>query len=227
MQSQHSSNTSPTLTTFTRVPPFAVGLVRDIRVRWALEEAGRPYQLRLVGPDEVPTPAYRQQQPFGQVPVFQEGELTLFESGSILAHIAQAAPELMPADEAGRAQTLTWMFAALNSVEPHVLNLAELDLFNAGEEWVEQRRPALRERLEKRFADLDNWLKDRDYLTGQFSVADILMNTVLRFLKHTDIVARYPALHAYHQRCTARPAFGRALAAQLALYAPEQAAANA
>jgi len=215
-----------TLTTLSWVPPVAVGLVRDLRVRWALEEAGRPYQVRLLGQEEKSAPAYRQQQPFGQVPVYQEDELTLFESGAILHHIAQSAPALMPADAAGRAHTLTWMFAALNSVEPHTQNLASQDFFFADEEGSVPRRARLEQMANSRLTDLNNWLRDRDYLTGQFSAADILMSTVLNMIHHTGLVARHPALQAYHQRCTARPAYARALAAQQATYAPTPTAAG-
>jgi glutathione S-transferase len=215
-----------TLTTMGWVPPVAVGLVRDLRVRWALEEAGRPYQTRMLSMEEKSAPEYRQQQPFGQVPVYQEDELTLFESGAIVHHIARDAPVLMPADAAGRAQTLTWMFAALNSVEPHVQNLASQDFFFSEEEGAAARRVRLDQMADSRLADLNNWLRDREYLTGQFSGADILMATVLNLLRHTDMVKRHAALHAYHQRCLARPAYLKALAAQQAVYAAAPTAAG-
>lgn len=217
-----------TLTTLRWVPPLAVGLVREIRVRWALEEAGRPYQVRLIGPEDQSTPAYRQQQPFGQIPVYQEDGLTLFESGAILRHIARTSPALMPADAAGREQVTSWLFAALNSIEPHLQNLVELDLFAAGEPWAQQRRPALLDMANKRLGDLNSWLRERDYLCGQFSVADILMATVLGALRHTGVVgqepalvAQQPALFAWYRRCLARPAYARAMADHRALYAPE------
>jgi glutathione S-transferase len=224
MTSQHSNAAQreqlAILTTFRRVPPLAVGHVRELRVRWALEEAGRPYQVRLIGSEDQQSPAYRQLQPFGQIPVYEENGLTLFESGAILLQIAERSTALMPTDEAGRASTKAWMFAALNTIEPHVLNLDDLDFFSAGEEWAAQRRPALEARVSKRLAELDNWLKDREYLAGQFTAADILMTTVLRALQHTDLVAQHPALHAYHRRCSARPAFAKALADHMALYDP-------
>lgn len=216
----------PILTTLPQVPPFAVGLVRDLRVRWALEEAGEKYQVRLVDTEERQQAAYRQLQPFGQTPAYQEEGLDLFESGAILQHIAKRSPILMPEGEQDSARVTAWMFAALNTVEPHVLNLADIDLFHADQPWAVQRRPALEEHLLKRLGELNTWLKDRDYLAGPFSVADILMATVLRSLRHTDLVARYPALNAFLARCSARPAFKRALADQTALFAPEAAPAN-
>lgn len=215
-----------TLTTLSWVPPMAIGLVRDLRVRWALEEAGRPYQVRLVSQEDKATPAYRQQQPFGQVPVYQEDGLTLFESGAILHHIAHSVPALMPADADGRAQTLSWMFAALNSIEPHTQNLASLDFFFSDEEGAVPRRARLEQMANGRLADLNNWLRDRDYLTGRFTVADILMATVLNMVRHTGLLQQHPALQAYHQRCIARPAYAKALAAQQAVYAAAPTAAG-
>lgn len=214
-----------TLTTLRAVPSFAVGHVRDLRVRWALEEAGLPYDVRLIGPDDQASPAYRRQQPFGQVPVLQDGKLTLFESGAILLHLGGQSPALLPADADGRAEATMWMFAALNSVEPDVGSLAELLFFCGDEDWAAARRPALEAAALKRLQALDAWLAGRDYLTGRFTVADILMATVLRLLDETDLVQRFPALQAYHARCMARPAFMKALADQVALYAGEEALA--
>ncbi|GAB3442140.1 glutathione S-transferase family protein [Massilia solisilvae] len=214
-----------TLTTFRSVPSFAIGFVRDLRVRWALEETGQPYQLRLIEFDERRSPAYRQQQPFGQVPMLDDDGLSLFESGAILLHLGEKAHGLLPAAPAARAQAHAWMFAALSTVEPHVLNLVSLLVFSAEEAWAKERRPALEESLGQRLHDLDAWLEGRQYLAGDFSAADILMATVLRLLGATDHVARFPHLKAYQERCTARPAFKKALADQLALYAPK--AANA
>ncbi|MEO7578363.1 MAG: glutathione S-transferase family protein [Massilia sp.] len=208
----------PTLTTLRWVPPFVVGLVRDLRVRWAMEEAGRAYAVRVVGQEDQASVAYRQQQPFGQVPVYQEPGITLFESGAILLHLARDCETLMPADEAGRAHTTEWIIAGLNSIEPHVQNFAELDFFAAGEAWAAERRPALLARLEQRLGDLSKWLKGRDYLTGRFTAADILMTTVLRTLRNTDVLTRFPVLEAYRDRCTVRPAFVKALADHTALF---------
>jgi glutathione S-transferase len=209
-----------TLTTFRSVPSFAVGHVRDLRVRWALEEAGLPYRVHLIGPDDTPTPAYRQKQPFGQIPVLEDDGLALFESGAILLHLGHTSPALLPTDPARREQATAWMFAALNSVEPQVGALAELIAFSAGEAWAIERRPALEATAHKRLRALDVWLEGRDYLAGGFSAADILMTTVLRLLDGTGLVDRFAALGAYKARCMARPAFKKALADHTALYAP-------
>lgn len=213
-----------TLTTFETVPPFAIGHVRDLRVRWALEEAGQPYDVRTISFEEAGQPAYRKEQPFGQVPLLHDGDLALFESGAILLHLGARHPALLPADPVGRAQATMWMFAALNSVEPHLANLANLIMFSANEDWAVARRPALEEMALKRLGDLDKWLTGRDYLAGQFCVADIVMVTVLRLLDSTGFVERYAALSDWKARCIARPAFGKALAGQVALFAPARAA---
>jgi glutathione S-transferase len=213
-----------TLTTFRSVPQFAVGHVRDLRVRWALEEAGLPYQLRLIGFEDQPGKAYRAQQPFGQVPVLQDDDLTLFETGAILLHLGQQSELLLPRDPAARAQATMWMFAALNSVEPHLANLAEL-VFWPDPAQAAERKPALEAMALKRLGDLEAWLETRDYLAGRFTIADILMTTVLRLLDDSGLVERFARLAAYKARCTARPAFGKALASQQALYAPVAASA--
>jgi glutathione S-transferase len=203
------------VTAFRSVPPFAQGLVRDVRVRWALEEAGIPYQERLVGREDRATAGYRALQPFGQVPVIETDELKLFESGAIVLHIAEKSETLMPADANGRARTTAWVFAALNSVEPPVDKLAELDLFHSGEAWAVARRPMVVEMVQNRLGALEDWLDGRDYLEDRFTAGDLLMTTVLRVLRHTDIVSGRPTLKAYQQRCEARPAFQKALADHL------------
>ncbi len=201
---------------FKWVPPFARGLVRDLRVRWALEEAGLPYRARLIDFDDRETAAYRALQPFGQVPVYRDGELAMFESGAIVLHIAAGAPALMPADPDGRARATAWLFAALNSIEPPIQNLAELDLFNADQEWARLRRPGLVAFVEQRLGELAASLGDKDYLEeGGFTAGDLMMVTVLRNLRHTELMAQFPTLAAYQARCEARPAFQNALAAQL------------
>ena len=213
-----------TITAFKWVPPFAQGLVRDLRVRWALEEAGLPYEQKLLGPGENHAPEHRAVQPFGQVPVYQEDGLTLFESGAIVMHIARKTPALLPAEESERSQVLQWMFAALNSVEPHVLNFTALDTFYANEEWAKGRRPSAEKTLRGRLDGLAQGLGGREYFVGRFSAADLLMTTVLRFLRDTSVLADYPSLATLQARCEARPAFQRALAAQLAnfeKYGPE------
>ena len=198
------------LSAFRWVPPFAQGLVRDFRVRWALEEAGMPYQERLIGPEDQASAAYRALQPFGQVPAIETGELKLFESGAIVLHIAERSDALAPSDPNGRARTRAWMFAALNSVEPPIQNLVEIDLSRAGEAWVPARRPMVVEAVQKRLTALEDWLGGRDYLEDRFTAGDLLMTTVLRMLRHTDIVSGRPALKAYQQRCEARPSFVKA-----------------
>lgn len=208
-----------TLTAFRSVPPFAQGLVRDLRVRWALEEAGIPYQEKLLGPGDQATAAYRALQPFGQVPAIESGDLKLFESGAIVIHIAEGSEALMPSDVNGRARASAWIFAALNSVEPHVQNLAQIDRFNASESWAAERRPAALEMVQKRLAALEGWLGDRFYLEDRFTAADLMMTTVLRILRHTDIISERPVLDAYQARCEARPAFQKALADHLRPFA--------
>jgi glutathione S-transferase len=208
-----------TLSAFKWVPPFAQGVVRDLRVRWALEEAGVPYQEKLLSGADLGTPGYRALQPFGQVPAIETDDLKLFESGAIVIHIAQQSDVLMPKDPNGRARTTAWIFAALNSVEPHVQNLAEIDLFNAEQDWAKARRPAVVQAAQKRLAAVESWLGDREYLEQRFSAADLMMTTVLRTLRQTDLVSERPILRAYKERCEARPAFQKALADQLKAFA--------
>lgn len=209
----------PRLTAFKWVPPVAQGLVRDLRVRWALEEAGLPYEERLLDFGGQNTPEHRTVQPFGQVPVYEEDGLTLFESGSIVMHIGEQSPVLLPLDPGARARVRTWMIAALNSVEPHVQALVSIDLFFAKEAWAPLRRPGALAMAQARLNSVAATLADREYLEKQFSAADLLMTTVLRFLRHTTVVSDIPVLAAYQARCEARPAFKRALAAQLAPFA--------
>lgn len=204
-----------TVTAFRWVPAFARGQVRDLRVRWALEEAGLDYEVRLIGPGDQASEAYRAMQPFGQVPAMIEGDLTLFESGAIVLDIAGRAPGLLPDDPGRRALAVAWLIASLNSVEPFLMNLAEVDFFTEDEAVKAARRPGVVAVLERRLADLQAALGDRDYLVDEFSAADLMMTTVLRIMGHTTILAAYPQLTAYRQRCEARPAFQRALAAQL------------
>jgi glutathione S-transferase len=206
------------LTAFRSIPPFAQGLVRDFRVRWALEEARIPYEERLIGPEDQATAAYRALQPFGQVPAIETDELKLFESGAIVLCIAERSEALVPTDANGLARTKAWMFAALNSVEPAIQNLGELDLFHAGEAWAAERRPKAVEAVQKRLAALEDWLGGRDYLEERFTAGDLLMVTVLRILRHTDIVSGRAVLRAYQERCEARPAFQKAMADHLKPY---------
>ncbi|MBC8037395.1 MAG: glutathione S-transferase family protein [Rhizobiales bacterium] len=207
------------LTPFLWVPPFAQGLSRDMRVRWALEESGLAYEERPIGFEDRLSAGYRRRQPFGQVPVFEDDGLILFESGAIVLHIAERSSSLMPSDPGARARAKTWMFAALNSVEPDIEKLAAIDLFHAEEEWAKMRRPAAVEAVKTKLTDLAGWLDGRDYLEDRFTAGDLLMTTVLRFLRHTDLVAEIPTVEAYRLRCEARPAFRKALADHMALFA--------
>jgi glutathione S-transferase len=207
-----------TVTAFRWVPDFARGLVRDLRVRWACEEAGLPYREKLIGPEDQGSADYRALQPFGQVPAFEEDGLALFEAGAIVLHVGARSLALMPSDEAGRARATTWVFAAINSIEPRVAQLAEIDLFGVGQEWAKVRRPEVEKFVKRRLGELAACLGDRDYLEGRFTVGDLMMTTVLRILRHTDLVAAEPRLKAYQDRCEARPAFGRALSAQMAAF---------
>lgn len=202
---------------FAAVPPFVRGLVRDLRVRWALEEAGLPYRVTLVGDGagQLPRAEYNKLQPFGQIPLVEDGTLRLFESGAILLHVAEKSGKLLPRDAAGRAHAIQWMFAALNSVEPSVQELAANDLFHASENWAKERRAGAVEFVETRLAQMAAALGSQPYLVGEFSAADILLTTVLRLLRHTDLLAKQPALVAYKERCEARPAFQKALADQM------------
>lgn len=204
------------------VPDFARGLVRDLRVRWALEEAGLPYEQRLVnvGP-ERDLPAYRALQPYGQVPIYIEDDLALFESGAIALHIAEKSERLLPADPNGRARAICWLFSALNTIETVVQELVGLDLFFAGEDWIEGRRASLQPMVEQRLAELSAALGDKDYLEGRFTVGDLMMVTVLKILRSTNFVEAHPNLAAYVARCEARPAYQKALADQLASFQDE------
>lgn len=208
------------ISTFRQVRPVARGLVRDLRVRWALEEAGLSYDVGYIdlghGQDD---PEYRRLQPFGQVPAYVEDGLELFESGAIVHHIAETCEELLPSDPMLRARTITWMYASLCTIEPKVQNLALLEVFHADEAWAKLRHTASTIAVRRRLADLAAYLGDAEYLVGErFSAADLLMTTVLRILRHGTLVAEFPSLVAYQQRCEARPAFRRALADQLAAY---------
>ncbi|HEX4196020.1 MAG TPA: glutathione S-transferase family protein [Caulobacteraceae bacterium] len=198
---------------FRWVPPFAQGFVRDLRVRWALEEAGRPYEAVLIDlqrPDD-----YRQWQPFDQVPAYRDEAVEMFESGAIVLHIAEKSEALAPRDPAGRARMTTWVIAALNSIEPYAQGYLELDNFHAGEAWVEERRPQALARLTARLEKLSAWLDGKDYLEGRFTAGDLVMAMVLRELVESGVLARFPVLEAYTRRCEARPAFARALEAQM------------
>ncbi|QNQ08691.1 glutathione S-transferase family protein [Sphingomonas alpina] len=218
--------TSPSIeiTAFRWVPDFARGLVRDIRVRWALAEAGLPYRVRLLDATTQRPADYFHEQPFGQVPVFVEGDLGLFESGAIVLHIGERSDALLPADAAERARATCWVIAALNSIEPMIFDLVNIDIFNAGQQWAALRRPEAEQKVRERLARLSDWLGEQDYLQGRFTAGDLIMATVLRNLRHTELVAEHANLAAYLARCEARPAFQQALAEQLADFDDREAA---
>jgi glutathione S-transferase len=205
-----------TISAFHWVPDFARGQVRDLRVRWALEEAGLPYKTRLLEQGDQDKPDYRALQPFGQVPILEEDGVVLFETGAIVLHIGERCEALLPKDPAARARATQWLIAALNSIEPYVINVALIDLFYADQEWAKLRRPGAVQFVQKRLAALSKALGDKPYLDGdQFTAGDLMMSTVLRILHHTDIVTSDRRLADYIERCTGRPAFQRALDAQL------------
>lgn len=205
-----------TISAFKWVPEFARGQVRDLRVRWALEEAGLPYKTRLLEQGDQDRPQYRALQPFGQVPILEEDGLVLFESGAIVLHIGARSEMLLPKEAGARARAIQWLVAALNSIEPCVLNVASIDLFYANEEWARLRRPSAVEFVQRRLSALSRALGTKPFLDGdRFTAGDLMMATVLRILKHTDIVSSDGRLADYVERCTARPAFRRALDAQI------------
>ena len=205
-----------TISAFKWVPGFARGQVRDLRVRWALEEAGLPYRTRLLGQGDQDKPDYRALQPFGQVPIFEEDGFALFESGAIVLHIGERSEALLPKDAAARARATQWLIAALNSIEPFVMNVASIDLFYKDEQWAKLRRPGAVGFVKRRLSALSSSLGEKPHLDGaRFTAGDLMMTTVLRILHHTDIVTSDARLSAYVERCTARPAFKRALDAQL------------
>jgi len=208
------------LTAFNWVPPFAEGLVRDLRIRWALEEAGLAYEENLIAQGQQNTPEYRCVQPFGQVPVIEENGLTLFETGAILLHIGERSETLLPPDPGARASAIQWVFAALNSIEPFLQQLTLIDLFYTDEQWAKLRRPGALEFAEKRLDALSARLGDRDYLdSDRFTAGDLMMTTVLEIVRHSDLIASRPNLDAYGKRCKARPAYAKALADQIAPFA--------
>ena len=206
---------------FRWVPPFAQGLVRDLRVRWALEEAGLAYEENLIGPEDQKSASYRELQPFGQVPALEDDGLVLFESGAIVMHLGERAEALMPRDEPARARVRSWMLAALNTVEPPIMMLVAVDMQPGGAPaGAKELRDSIVARVGGRLDSLAAFLGDREHLVeGRFTAADLLMTTVLRILRHTDLVSQRPALAAYQRGHEARPAFQKALADQMATFA--------
>lgn len=208
------------ITAFNWVPDFAQGFVRDLRPRWLCEEIGLPYAQRLISAVDRPAAHYADQ-PWGQVPVIDDGGIRLFESGAILLHLAERHPGLLPAEPQQRADTLSWLFAAFNSIEPMIFELGHVTLFAAGEPWAELRKPGLFAFIGERFDRLATALGEREWLAGPFTIADIAMATVLREAQDTDLLNERPVLARYLARAIARPAFARALDAQMAAFTPQ------
>ena len=216
------ANADVEITAFRWVPPFAEGLVRDLRIRWALEEIGRPYRVRLLDATTARPAEYYCEQPWGQVPIYKDQEVQLFESGAILIHLGLQDERLLPRDPASLSRGIAWVIAALNSVEPAIFPLLMTDIFNKGEPWAAQARPKFVERLEQRLKCLSQALGESEWLEGRFTIGDLVMVTVLRQLRHTDIVSRFPNLDDLVKRGEARPAFQRALSDQLAVFREHQ-----
>lgn len=213
---QHASK--PTITAFETSPDRGRGLARDMRVRWALEEAGQPYDVRLVSFAAMKQPEHLSRNPFGQIPTYEEGELVLFESGSIILHIAERHPGLLPAAADARARAITWMFAAVSTIEPIIIERQVAILNEGNEAWTRQRLPMIEHRIRARLGQLSQHLGDAEWLDGEFSAGDLMMVTVLRRMPGSGLVEEHPNLAAYVARGEARPAYQRAFAAQLAVF---------
>lgn len=209
---------TPTISAFERSPDRGRGLARDMRVRWAFEEVGQPYEVRLVSFDAMKEPAHRALHPFGQIPTYEEGDLVLFESGAIVFHIAERHAGLLPDDANARARAIAWMFAALNTVEPPILDLQTARVLEADRSWYEQRLPVVTDRIRVRLGELSARLGHADWLDGAFSAGDLMMVAVLLRLKPSGMLDEYPRLSAYVARGEARPAYKRAFDAQLAVF---------
>ncbi|HEY1691639.1 MAG TPA: glutathione S-transferase family protein [Polyangiaceae bacterium] len=210
-----------TITAFERSPDGGKGLARDTRVRWALEEVGQPYEVRLVSFRAMKEPAHLALHPFGQIPTYEEGGLALFETGSIVLHLAERHPGLLPADADARARAITWMFAALSTVEPPILDLGIARIVEGDKPWTKERLPLVEERVRGRLKLLSARLGDAPWLDGAFSAGDLMMVSVLLRAKPSGLLGDYPSLAAYVARGEARPAYQRAFAAQLAVNAPK------
>jgi glutathione S-transferase len=208
------------ITAFRWVPDFAQGLVRDLRARWALEEAGLDYRVRLL--DQQRPEDYLLEQPFDQVPCFKDGQVAIFETGAIVQYVGEQSEALLPRDPQGRYRAIQWSYAALNSVEPAITRLVLIDIFYQGEEWARLGRPSAEELAKLKLKRVSDWLDGNEWLEDRFTIGDLMMVTVLRNLRHTNLVAGFPNLEAYVKRGEARPAFQRALADQLAAFAANQ-----
>jgi glutathione S-transferase len=209
---------TPTITAFERSPDRGKGLARDMRVRWALEEAGQPYEVRLVSFAAMREPAHRALHPFGQIPTYEEGDLVLFESGAIVFHIAQLHAGLLPDDVNARARAITWMFAAVNTLEPPILDLQTAKFLEGDKTWYKERLALVQDRIRNRLGELSARLGRADWLDGAFSAGDLMMVSVLLRLKASGMLDEYPNLSAYVARGEARPAYKRAFDAQLAVF---------
>jgi glutathione S-transferase len=209
---------TPTITAFERSPDGGKGLARDMRVRWALEEVGQPYDVRLLSFKAMKEPAHLALHPFGQIPTYEEGGLALFESGAIVFHIAERHAGLLPDDANARARAITWMFAALSTMEPPIIDLAIARLLERDEAWYGQRLPLVEDRVRDRLGQLSLRLGDADWLDGPFSAGDLMMASVLLRLKASGVLDQHPNLSAYVARGEARPAYKRAFEAQLAVF---------
>jgi len=214
------ANAAIEISAFRWVPDFAAGLVRDLRVRWALEEAGLDYRVRLLGQDKPPE--YVREQPFEQVPIYRDDTVQIFETGAIVQYIGEKDERLLPRDPQGRFRAIQWTYAALNSVEPSLLQLLLIDIFYSDEEWAKLRRSGAEEFARLKLKRVSDWLGDKEWLENRFTIGDLIMVTVLRNLRHSGLVAEFPNLKAYQARGEARPAFQRALADQLAVFAENQ-----
>jgi glutathione S-transferase len=209
---------TPTITAFERSPDRGRGLARDMRVRWALEEVGQPYDVRLLSFTAMKEPAHRKLHPFGQIPTYEDGDLALFESGAIVFHIANRHAGLLPEDANARARAIAWMFAALSTVEPPIVERSMAMIVERDKSWYAQRMPMLEDRVRVRLDELSSRLGNADWLEGAFSAGDLMMVTVLRRLGGTGVLENYPTLSAYIARAEERPAYKRAFAAQLAVF---------
>lgn len=211
---------TPTITAFERSPDGGKGLARDTRIRWALEEVGQPYDVRLLSFQAMKQPAHLALHPFGQIPTYEEGDLALFETGAIILRIAERHAGLLADDPDARARAITWMFAALNTVEPPILDLMIVRIVEGDRPWAAERLPLVVDRIRARLERLSACLGDRQWLDGTFSAGDLLMVSVLLRLRASGLLGDYPRLAAYVARGEARPAYRRAFAAQLAINAP-------
>ena len=211
-----------TITAFESSPDRGMGLARDTRVRWALEEVGQPYEVRLVSFRAMKEPAHLALHPFGQIPTYEEGDLALFETGAIVFHIAEHHVGLLPPDAKARARAITWMFAAINTVEPPILEFANAKLLEGDKPWAKERLPLVVDRIRDRLKQLSRHSRDADWLDGAFSAGDLMMVHVLQRLKPSGILDEYPSLAAYVARGEARPAYKCAFEAQLAVYKASQ-----